>query len=196
MILIFVIQWLKSCKLQNFNVAYSHDLLSWQLTKNSSKKFLSSFISFFIDEFLTNTNISNIFHDNFFQNTPKKGYHQAITEGKNLSSNDFQSEDLERGKMLLCPWSRCWSLLMPRSSWLLPLEVIENRRRCEKLWVRPRTNWPSKPSSADKQFTWSPWKQVLIKNSSKPAQPKTKRRAREGETRRDWFSKSTIHFNE
>ena len=126
----------------------------------------------------------------------KKGYHQAITEGKNLSSNDFQSEDLERGKMLLCPWSRCWSLLMPRSSWLLPLEVLENRRRCEKLWVRPRTNWPSKPSSADKQFTWSPLKQVLIKNSSKPAQPKTKRRAREGETRRDWFSKSTIHFNE
>ena len=127
----------------------------------------------------------------------KKGYHQAITEGKNLSSNDFQSEDLERGKMLLCPWSRCWSLLMPRSSWLLPLEVIENRRRCEKLWVRPRTNWPSKPSSADQTiYKKIPWSGFWSRFRPKPAQPKTKRRAREGETRRDWLSKSTIHFNE
>ena len=63
---------MKSCKLQNANVAYDHDLLSWQLTKNSSKIFLSSFIRFFIDGFLANTNISNIFHDNFFQNTPYK----------------------------------------------------------------------------------------------------------------------------
>ena len=58
--------------MQNVNVASDHDLLSWQFTKNSSKKFLSSFNSFYIDEFLTNTNISDIFHDNFFQNTPNK----------------------------------------------------------------------------------------------------------------------------
>ena len=117
MILIFVIQWLKSCKLQNFNVAYSHDLLSWQLTKNSSKKFLSSFISFFIDEFLTNTNISNIFHDNFFQNTPnKKDTIKKLQKGKIYRQMIFIVKIWEEVKYCIVFEADVGPFFMPRSS--------------------------------------------------------------------------------